>query len=84
MKPIPPVKPPDKLPPVDLLTMIAPPDDPTAFTVVLTRMRGAIIVKRKVLSPTYISKNEAFDEFQRLATRIFFFNEGEELLGGDE
>ena len=52
-------------------------------TVVGTLMRGDAIVRRKVLSDTYISRNEALDEFQRLATRIFYFGEVE-LLGVDE
>jgi hypothetical protein len=82
MKPLPPVKPPDRLPVTTHLTMVPAPQDPGSQVVVLTQMRGDIVVRRRVVSDVYLSKNEALDEFMRLATRVFYFGEADSLAEG--
>jgi hypothetical protein len=80
LKPLPPVKPPEKLPLIHQLTLVRAPQDPDCQVVVMTQMRGDIVIKRKVISEAFLSKNDAMDEFMRLATRSFFFDEAEQLM----
>lgn len=81
MQPPPPVKPQEKLPPTYHLTIITKdPDKSGMVSIVLTKMQGDSVLKRRVMDPSWQTVDHALDEFNRLATRIFYFSEGSEYL----
>lgn len=80
MKPLPPVKPQEKLPETYNLTLIRDPDKSGMVSVVLTKMQGDTVLKRVVVPPSVENIDLALDEFNKTATRIFYFGEGEEYL----
>jgi hypothetical protein len=82
MKPLPPVKPIEKLPVTFHLTLIKAPEKGTRwFAVVLTEQQGDQIKRRKVCD-TIEGRDLALDEFTRVAHRVFYFNEGETFMEG--
>ena len=84
MKPLPPIKPTEKLPLTYHLTLVKTPEKGERFqSVILTEMQGDIVKRRKVAFSTE-SLTEALDELNRLATRAFWFHEGKELMNGEE
>lgn len=62
------------------MTLIADPDKSGMHSVVLTKMQGDSILKRAVVPPSVASLDLAMDEFNKIATRIFYFGEGEDFL----
>jgi hypothetical protein len=80
MKPLPPVKPTEKLPLTHHLTIVTSPDRSDRFrSVIGTEMQGDRVVRRRVLYSGE-SLNEVLDELNRLAVRFFYFNEGREHM----
>jgi hypothetical protein len=77
MTPPKPPKAPEKLPKVTLLTLVSDADE--MHTVFLVQMQGDAVLRRKAISEGFLSKNEAMDEYNRLALRCFFFGEAEQL-----
>lgn len=82
MKPPPPPKPVEKLPFTYHLTLV-PSEDTRMRTLVATKMQGNEIRQRKVLR-AYDSRQEALDELNRVATRLFYFEVPEEFFGDDD
>lgn len=80
MKPLPPVKPQEKLPPTFHLTLIRDPDNSGMHSVVLTKMQGDAVLGRTVVPPSVASLDLAMDEFNKVATRVFYFGEGNDYL----
>lgn len=80
MKPLPPIKPQEKLPFTYHLTVLPDPDRSGMHSVVLTKMQGNEVLKRAVVPPSVQSLDLALDEFNRIAMRVFYFGEGEEFL----
>lgn len=79
--PLPPVKPPEKLPPTYHLTVVKDPEKGSRVrSVVGTVMRGDQILRRKVFS-SYEDLQEALDELNRIATQVFYFGNAEQYFG---
>lgn len=78
MKPPAPPKPTDKLPFTYHLTLVAS-EDPRMRTLVVMKMQGDEVRVRKVLH-SYDSRQEALDELNRVATRLFYFEVPEEIF----
>jgi hypothetical protein len=81
MKPPAPPKPVEKLPFTYHLTLV-PSEDPRMRTLVATKMQGNEIKVRKVLH-SFDSRQEALDELNRIATRLFYFEVPEEIFGDE-
>ncbi len=82
MKPLPPVKPTEKLPVTHHLTIVPSPEKGDRyFAVVATEMQGDQVLRRRVVA-TEENKSWALDEFCRVATRIFHFGEAQEAMEG--
>lgn len=80
MKPLPPVKSQDKLPVTFHLAIIKDPDKSGMHSIVLTKMRGDEVLARVAVPPASESVDAALDDFNKIATRVFYFGEGEEYL----
>lgn len=76
-----PPKPIDKLPFTYHLTLV-PGEDPRQRTLVATKMQGDDVVRRRVLE-SFDDRQQALDELNRAATRIFYFEEPEEIFGAE-
>lgn len=74
-----PPKPIDKLPFTYHLTLV-PGEDTRQRTLVATKMQGDEVRQRKVLE-SFDDRQQALDELNRVATRIFYFEAPEEIFG---
>ena len=82
MKPLPPVKPPEKLPTTYHLSVVRDPEKGSLIrSVVAMKMRGDEVLQRKVVTSTE-ALDEALDELNRAATRIFYFDDAASVFGG--
>lgn len=80
-KPLPPVKPQEKLPIVYVLTIVKDPDKQSGwFNTVIMEMQGGAVLRRRVLEPAEGSVDRALDDFNKYAIRVFYFNEGAEIV----
>lgn len=78
LKPPPPV---EKLPVVYLMSVVKDPDKKEGWwNVVLVAMQGDRVLGRRVLDPAETSVDHALDQFNQVATRVFYFSEGEEMI----
>lgn len=81
MKPLPPVKPQEKLPEVFHLSIVPDPEKGSGmFAVVLSKTQGDAVLARRVMEPTVHGLDEALDLFNQVGTRVFYFGEGEEHI----
>lgn len=81
MKPLPAVKPQEKLPEVFHLTIVQDPDKGSRmYCIVLSKTQGDKVIQRKVMEPSVMGMDEAMDEFNKIGTRVFYFGEGEEHI----
>jgi hypothetical protein len=79
MKPLPPLKPPEKLPITYHLTVVRDPEKGSLMrSVVVMKMRGDEVLARKVLTTTE-KIDEAMDDLNRAATRMFYFDDLESV-----
>lgn len=79
MKPPAPPKPQEKLPFTFHLTLVQS-EDPRQRTLVATAMQGGEVKKRVVLQ-SFDSKQDALDELNRIAYRLYYFEAPEEIFG---
>lgn len=81
MRPLPPIKPEEKLPIVFHVAVVPDPEKGShMFAIVLSKTQGDRVLARKVLEPSVMGKDEAMDEYNKVGTRVFYFDEGEELI----
>jgi hypothetical protein len=75
VKPLPPVKPQEKLPLTYHLTIVKDPEKGSrVISVVGTTMQGDEVVARKVFG-SFEDKQEAMDELNRKALKAFYFED---------
>lgn len=78
-QPLPPVKPTEKLPVTYHLTLVREKANAPERTIVATKMQGNEVKKRVVVGSMRLQ--EALDEMNRIALRIFYFDAPEEVFG---
>lgn len=75
MRPLPPIKPQEKLPLTYHLTIVKDPDKGSrTLSVIGTTMQGDEVIARRVFYSTE-DKQDALDEFNRRAVRAFYFDD---------